>query len=480
MIFDYDTIAQAVSGRLLAPGARATGLAWDSRTIAAGDVYVALPGERVDGHDFCLSALESGASGVLVSRELPAEVMQTARDCGAGVVLVDDCLDAVARLARVWRPLLQGQVVAITGSSGKTSTKSLVRDVLSAHGSVCATLANQNNELGVPATLLRADADTQSVVVEMGMRGLGEISSLCDIVRPNMALVTNVGTSHMELLGSQEQIARAKAEVFQGLGQDSWAFLNASDAHVRDLLRFGGLDRDRAATTLVFFDGSGNDPESYERDIRPSVYARDIVLDGAGHPQFVLCTPRGDAPCRLQLQGRHNVHNACAAAAVGCAVGMEPAAIASALELSQPQPGRQQVLESSGGFTVLNDAYNANPDSMCAALDMFGSLEVAGRRIAVLGDMGELGDYALPGHERVGRAAAGSNLDALVCVGELAGGIASAAIEEGMDRTAVQRVRDAAEALERLAGTLESGDHVLVKASHAMGLDAVAFGLVDQ
>ena len=251
-------IAEAVSARIVAapnPDAQIASVTWDSRTASEGSLYVALAGERVDGHDYVLAAVSAGARCALVTRSLPDEVVARVQELGAAILLVDDAQAAITDLARVWRGRLQGRIVGLTGSNGKTTTKNLVRDVLACAGSVTATRGNQNNELGVPNTLLAADADTLNVVVEMGMRGLGQIESLCSFVRPEWGIVTQVGESHIELLGSRENIARAKSELIAALPEGGVAFLNGAD----DMADFvwecaRGAERGVGA---VCFDGSG-------------------------------------------------------------------------------------------------------------------------------------------------------------------------------------------------------------------------------
>ncbi len=473
-----------------------SGLTWDSREVKPGWLYVALPGERVDGHDFVASALRSGALGALVTRPLDEATNTLAREMGAAVIEVSDAASALVDLARAWRGHLRGTVIGITGSTGKTTTKNLVRDVLSAHGSVVATAGNQNNELGVPKTLLSADPDTRFVVVEMGMRGSGQITQLCDFVRPQWGLVTNVGESHIELLGSRENIARAKAELLCALPKASGvAFLNGADDLADFLLSCTEFERWR--NTAVCFDGSG----SYDAQggismgwrRRPAAWAENVELDGQGRAHFVLAA-RGFAddwppdsdnlavhrqPCTLGLRGLHNVSNAVSAAAVGLMAGMDLATIAHALEGALPETGRQEVLSARGGFTVVNDAYNANPDSMRASLSTFCAMEVSGQRIAVLGDMGELGDFAQACHEGIGQVAAGLPLDLLVCVGELAQHIAEGAERAGMDVRKIVRAGSIAEVLGELDACVQPGDAVLVKASHFMGLTRVVEGLVN-
>lgn len=473
---------------------KACGITWDSREVQPGFVYVALPGQRVDGHSFIESACKAGASAILIMQDVSETVLSCARECGTALLRVESTQDAFTDLARGYRSLLQGHVIGITGSTGKTTTKNLVRDVLSAKFSCVATKANQNNELGVPRTLLNADPDTEMIVVEMGMRGLGQIEHLCEFVKPDWGLITNVGESHIELLGSRENIARAKAELICALPEKTGiAFLNAAN-DMSDFV-WAQVGTKSSGITKVLFDGIGN-AEDLES---PAVWAEDVSLDGDGFPSFTLCAKGFDSiqhdsdassqncnqssvervACTLSLRGIHNISNACSAAAVGCAAGMTLEEIVTALKASKPESGRQEILHSDQGFTVINDAYNANPDSMRASLSLLNAMDVSGRRIAVLGDMGELGSHAQAAHESVGMSAAHGNIDFLVCVGELARSIGSAAQSEGFPSDRLCMVNTRAEALEFLQNYIAPGDAVLVKASHFMELDVLAKGLLD-
>ncbi len=461
-----------------------TGISFDSRDIRPDWLYVALPGEKVDGHRFVEDALRKGALGALVTDMPPASAKTLARELGAAIIEVPNTFHAITDIAEAWRGHLCGHVIGITGSTGKTTTKNLVRDVLATAHSVVATKANQNNELGVPMTLLAADPETEMVVVEMGMRGAGQIAELCRIVRPQWGLVTNVGECHIELLGSVENIAGAKAELLAALPSGTGrAFVNAQDASTAlmletaqaarrdvDVFTFAGLRADGAVEAA----GSGA--------ARGRVWAEDGSLDEEGRPVFTLCAEGfgGEVEkvrCCLGLHGEHNVANACAAAAIAHGCGMTLTAIADALARAVPESGRQEMLRTRAGCTVVNDAYNANPDSMRAALAAFRGLPVVGRRYAVLGDMGELGDHAPACHRAVGSYAAGCELDELICVGELSAAIAEAAVAAGMDDAHVSRAATVADVLEVLDANLEPGDAVLVKASHFMGLDRVVEGL---
>ncbi|MBQ9041497.1 MAG: UDP-N-acetylmuramoyl-tripeptide--D-alanyl-D-alanine ligase [Eggerthellaceae bacterium] len=465
-----------------------TGLTWDSRTVKPGDLYVALPGERVDGHDFAAAAVEAGAVAVLGTRELSVDVP---------VIVAADAMQAVADLAAYWRSRLKGTVIGLTGSTGKTTTKNLVRDVLACAGSVVATKANQNNELGVPATLLSADEDTDFVVVEMGMRGLGQIEALCKIACPDWGLVTNVGESHIELLGSRENIARAKSELLAALPQGGIGFVNAADELLPDLLSFGQAE-EHGARIVKFNEDVRAENVSLDEEGRPS-FTLTVAADASALPERDSAAGNGDkqvahasedkregnaeasaadVKVKLALRGMHNVSNACSAAAVGLAAGLTLSQCAEALAAAQPEKGRQQVFRTAQGVTVVDDSYNANPDSMRASLATFSALEVPGRHIAVLGDMGELGTFALECHERVGALAGQSNLDLLICVGELSEHIALAATDAGMPDSAVHHLSSVDTAIQELKSLVEPGDAVLVKASHFMEFDRIVEGLV--
>ncbi len=478
-------IANCTGGRFLVdpidPTTLLVGVTWDSREVQPDWLFVALPGERADGHDFVPAALMAGAQGVLVTRPLDAKTNLLAQEMGAAIIEVPDTRSALSDLAREWRHHLRGRVIGLTGSVGKTTTKNLVRDVASAFGSVVATKGNQNNELGVPRTILAADPETAVVVVEMGMRGRGQIAELCDLVRPDWGLITNVGTSHIELLGSQEAIADAKAELLSALPAGTGcAFLPGTDGYLQRLITTGDLEA--RSVRSVFF-GPEVKEVSLSEEGSPRVVAEDIQLDEEGRPSFRLVAQgfgEGEQSirCSLGLRGIHNVTNATAAAAVGFALGLSAEAIVGALGRALPEQGRQEILKAGRGFTIINDCYNANPDSMRASLAAFHAMTSAGRKIAVLGDMGELGDFAAECHKGVGRAAADASLDLLICIGELAQGIADGAKEAGMDPSKIIEADSIARVLEELDVVLEEGDTVLVKASHSMGLTRVVEGLV--
>lgn len=493
MRFDASRIVEITRGNLAIAPLNAcealVGLSWDSRTIQPGWVYAALPGERVDGHDFALAAMRAGARMVLASHELDGRAQAFAREQGCAVLVVDDVALAIAQLAEAWRNQLDAAVVGVTGSVGKTTTKSLIRQVLSARFRTHATKGNYNNELGAPFTVLSAPESCEALVVEMGMDDLRQIEYICSFAHPGMGIVTNVGVSHLERLGTRENIARAKAELFEALPEGGVAFVNGSDDMADFLVEHARL-ADRGVS-VVCYDGSGacanvTPGEGWRGG--DAVWAEDIEVDSQGRPRFTLCVrglgaaAPGDVvrcACSLGLRGVHNVGNACGAAAIGMACGVGVEAVAKALAAAEPEAGRQELKRASCGAEVFDDSYNASPASMKASLSMLSSYETHGRRIAVLGDMGELGAAAQEGHIETGRAAAACDMDVLVCVGEMATAIAEGARDAGMPDGNIVCVADAEGALAALDGRLAPEDVVLVKASHFMRLDRVVEGLVD-
>lgn len=490
MELEIGRLIEACGGRVLVPPADSLaivrGLTWDSRDVARGFVYAAIVGERVDGHAFVASAIQAGAICALCSAEPDAAAIEAAQAAGAAIVVVGDVPAAIAAIAEAWRDMLDAVVIGVTGSVGKTTTKGLIRDVLSTKYKTWATKGNFNNELGAPYTVISAPADTQMLVVEMGMDRPGQIAHLAAMAKPDMGIVSIVGTSHLEYLKTRENIALAKAELLDALPEGGRAFLNAACDMTPFMAEHSELAQ-RGVHACAFSAAGEPNAEQGAWAAGDAVWAEDVSVDGEGHPSFVLCA-RGEglvgetvrrARVTLSLRGAQNVSNACGAAGVCLACGMTFDEVAAALAAAQPEAGRAQLLHAKCGAVVFNDAYNAAPESMCAAIATLAAYETAGRRIAVLGDMGELGPASAEGHARAGRAAAEAGIDALVCVGELSRATAQAAIDAGMPADCVVRVDDAAAALAHLSKTVAKGDAVLVKASHYMGLDRVVEGIIE-
>ncbi|TFV81418.1 UDP-N-acetylmuramoyl-tripeptide--D-alanyl-D-alanine ligase [Blastococcus sp. CT_GayMR16] len=427
----------------------------DSRTVAAGDLFVAVAGEHVDGSDFLPAAAAAGAVAAISTRP----------DDALPCVVVDDPVDALGRLAAgVHARLVAGglQTLAITGSSGKTSTKDLLGQVLAAAGTTVSPPGSYNNDIGLPITVLSADEQTRFLVLEMGSRGRGHIARLCRVARPRIGVVLNVGSAHLGEFGSAEGIAVAKGELVEALPDDGTAVLNADDPRV-----LGMAARTRAT---VLTTGRSEDA---------AVRAVDVVLDGAARGAFTLAAAGEEHPVALQVVGEHQVANALSAAGAALAAGMAPAEVAAALSAAGPRSRwRMEVSRRDDEVTVVNDAYNANPESMRAALAALAGLSGT-RRIAVLGAMAELGPDAAAEHERLGRDAAAAGVDLIVAVGPDAVGIADGAAAAGR-RAGEESVHvpDRAAARELLSKVLRPGDVVLVKASRSYGLELLAADLL--
>lgn len=474
-------VADAVGGRLhrtngdeLITGA----VEFDSRKLSEGSLFVALPGERVDGHDFAAAAIASGAVALLAAREVDApavivppvdsaheRALALAGDTdGSGAAV----LAALAKLARfvVDRLAADGlTVVGITGSSGKTTSKDLIAQVLEPSGPTVAPPGSFNNEIGHPWTALRADESTKHLVLELSARGVGHIAELCAAAPPKIGVVLNVGTAHLGEFGSQEAVATAKGELPAALpaaADGGVAILNADDPLVAAMAG-------RTAAKVV----------TYGESAGAQVRAEDIRLDEQARPAFRLVTPEGSAETSLQLHGVYQVSNALAAAAVALAVGVPTPEIAKRLSAAQRRSAhRMAVSDRADGVTVINDAYNGIPEAVRAALKTLATMARAStphrRTWAVLGPMGELGDSHVAVHDEIGRLAVRLDISRLVVVGEEARPMYQGAYLEGSWGKESVLVPDGEAAIALLRSELKPGDVVLVKASNAAGLWHVA------
>jgi UDP-N-acetylmuramoyl-tripeptide--D-alanyl-D-alanine ligase len=450
-----EEIAEATGGELHGnPAASADSYAIDTRRLDAGGCFVALRGER-DGNKFVADAWKRGATIAVVTRA-PARVR-----AGRAVVLVPDSLAALGALGDYARHRLPAAtVVGITGSAGKTATKDLLAAALAGSHRVHASPASYNNEAGVPLTLLAADDDTEVIVTEMGARFAGNITELCTIAEPQVGVITHVGMAHAGLLGGREGIARVKGELLEALDRDGVAVLDADDAFTPALAA-----RTRARVLTV---SRGDSPSA---DVR----AVDVVLDDELRPSFLLETPWGTIPVCLSVRGEHQAVNAAMAATVALELGAPLERVADGLARAKTSAWRMDVTRTPEGITVVNDAYNASPTSMAAALRSFRHLAAGKRRIAVLGEMLELGDHSVAEHERIGRLAVDSEVDVVIAVGAGARPIADAARAAGAQQ--VIQVEDADGALAAVNEHTHAGDAVLVKASRAVELERVAEAL---
>jgi UDP-N-acetylmuramoyl-tripeptide--D-alanyl-D-alanine ligase len=445
-----DEIAKITGGRLVnaVPSVTVSGpVEYDSRKIRPGGLFVAFDGEKVDGHAFAPGAVAAGAAAVL-----------STRDTGQPGVVVEEPLAALAALAREVVSRLPGlTVIGLTGSSGKTTTKDYLGQLLARLGPTIAPAGSLNNELGFPYTVLQATEETRFLVLEMGARGIGHIRYLCDIARPNIGLVLNVGAAHIGEFGSVEGTAQAKGELVESLTPSGTAVLNADDPLVAAMAA--------RTTAPVWF--TGESP-------RATVRATDVSLDVAGRPSYTLMFDGHSGHVGLRVAGRHQVANTLAAAAVALSLNMKFDDLVAALgEIGIVSGRRMDVFTRPDGVTVIDDSYNANPSSTAAALHALAAMAADGRRIAVLGYMAELGSHEVSGHVEVGRLAAELGVDRLIAVADNARPILDGASEVGDWTGQAIFAEDQASALGFVTRDLRAGDVVLVKGSRYRTWDVV-------
>lgn len=425
------------------------GVTTDSRNVGKDDLFVALIGENFDGHDYCQAALEKGAAAVLVQKKISGLAAE------ATTILVEDTLTAYQQIAHAYRKAQKNlRVVAITGSNGKTSTKDLIAACLSKKYKVVKTEANYNNGIGLPKTLLTVKPETEVVVLEMGMRGFGQIRALKALAEPDVAVITNVGETHMELLGSMENIAKAKSEVLEGMKENQFAVLNNDDMYVRM------MDTDAQKVTY----GIINDA---------CVRANNIMTSGKGTAFIYTSKITGEEQkITMPLIGQHNVMNALAAIAVAEKMGVPSRDIAAALAEAKLTEKRQEILHFSD-ITVINDAYNASPASMEAAVKTLAEVKKSkgrGRSIAVLADMLELGASSEAAHRKVGDCLARESIDFVIAYGEESHATIDQALKIGLKAI---HCADKEAAAAELKKNIKNDDIVLFKGSHSMQVDKV-------
>ena len=447
--------AALVTGAALvggAPGAEADGVCIDSRRVRPGDLFVALPGAVTDGHLHVEDALAAGAAAALVARPVAGHDGTTL----APLLVVDEPAAALRALAGWVRDVTDPVVVGVTGSTGKTSTKDLIAAVAAVTFRTVAAERSYNNELGVPLTLLQATQETDVVICELGARGPGQIRELCEYVRPRIGVVTTVGVTHYEQFGSVEAIVAAKSELPAALPEGGVAVLNADDPRVAAMAEVTRAD------VVTYGIGAG-----------AWLRAESVELDELGRPSFTMARGADRRRVTLGSSGRHQVGNALAAGAVGLVLGLSLDQVAAGLAAARMSPWRMQV-EKRAGVVVVNDAYNANPTSMAAALETCAAMvQPGGRLLAVLGYMAELGDIEEAEHERVGALAA-AGVQRLVVVGERARPIAQGAAAAGLAEVVVVDAGAGPAAAVEALGELRPGDVVLVKASRVAGLERAA------
>ncbi|GAA6131015.1 UDP-N-acetylmuramoyl-tripeptide--D-alanyl-D-alanine ligase [Halopseudomonas sabulinigri] len=418
----------------------------DARGVQPGGLFVALAGSRVNGHDFVAQARDNGAAAAMVEYLVDDELPQ---------LLVHDCQLALGQLAALVRESYQGQVIAITGSSGKTSVKEMLASILRQAGQVLATEGNLNNELGVPLTLLRLKAEHQFAVIEMGAAAVGDIAYTMTLAKPQISVLTNAEMAHVGRFGSPESIAKAKGEIVSELPDGGKAVLNLDSPWFEQWYQLLGSKRTACSFSL-------KNPTAQLR-------ADNIQMDAKGCPAFELQTPAGAVSVQLQVRGQHNIANALAAAGAALAAGVSLDCISAGLSALPPVAGRGNSVAGIAGAQIIDDSYNANPASVKAAIDLLAGLQ--GTRILVLGDMGELGEWAESSHREVGEYAAEQGLDALYAVGTLSALAVQAFGEHG------QLFASKQDLIEALKGRLDISTQVLVKGSRSAGMDEVVAGL---
>lgn len=439
------TIALWTRGRLVGGDVDVTGVSIDTRKVQAGDLFVAIKGERVDGHDFLADAQARGAIAALVTRKVDSSLPQ---------VVVDDTALALGDLASAVRAQSNVRVIGITGSNGKTTVKTLTASILSRHGRTHVNAGNYNNELGLPLTLLAMPQDTEYAVLEMGAGKPGDIAYLAAIARPDIGLVNTIAPAHLERMGSVEGVAETKGALYQALPVDGVAIINADDAFASF---FAGLAGSRRQLRFAL---------SHKADV-----GADIVDQRVDGSHFVLSTPAGDADVHLPLAGRHNIANAMAAASIALALGVPLDTIVEGLEQVPGVAGRLQLEHMPGGWTLIDDSYNANPGSVGAAIDTLALAE--GERWLVLGDMAELGDNAAALHAGIGERARKHGINRLFAVGPLSASAVKAFGEHG------EHFADKAALSAALKQQLHGGVTCLVKGSRSAGMDQVVAALRD-
>jgi UDP-N-acetylmuramoyl-tripeptide--D-alanyl-D-alanine ligase len=434
-----------------------TGISTDSRTVKSGELFIPLTGENFDGHDYIIGAIEKGAVAFLSSRDIGAEFD------GFPAVKVEDTLKAYHKIAHNYRKKFQIPIIAITGSNGKTTTKDILYHILSKKFKVLATEKNYNNEFGLPLTIMKLDSTYQVAVLEMAMRGLGQIRQLCEIACHDIGIITNIGEAHFELLGSYEAIARAKCEILENMKPEGTAVLNADD-------KWFDFCVERAPGKVISYGlGLKNSADFQVTD------KQDKGLDG-----FLLEVRYGENTHSFELPilGVHNIYNTLAAIVAADTMGMTPEEIGDALKTLRPSDKRMEMHKSPDGWVILNDTYNASPSSMGKALEILSKLKHQGRKLAILGDMLELGEIAIQSHRNIGEQIADAEIDELHVMGELGREIALGAVDAGMNSDNVRYWPDKDSLMEYLIRRLKKDDIVLVKGSRRMKMEEIVEALL--
>lgn len=438
-------LTNALEARLIGADVSFDGVSIDSRAIQPGQLFIALTGPRFDGHDYLNDVAGKGAVAALVEREVA--------DSALPQLLVKDTRQALGQLGALNRAAFTQPVAAVTGSSGKTTVKEMLASILRTRGPVLATRGNLNNDLGVPLTLIELAPEHTSAVIELGASRLGEIAYTVGLTKPHVAILNNAGTAHVGEFGGPEKIVEAKGEIIEGLAADGIAVLNLDD-------KAFGIWKTRAADRQVLTFALSNTEANF--------HASDLATDARGCPAFNLHTPEGSERVQLNLLGTHNVANALAAAAAAHALGVSLFGIATGLGAVQPVKGRTVAQLAKNGMRVIDDTYNANPTSMCAAVDILAGF--SGRTVLVLGDIGELGDWAEQGHRDVGEYARGK-VSALYAVGPNMVHAVNAFGEQA------QHFGNQAELIQALAAEQDTNTTILIKGSRSAAMENIVAAL---
>ncbi len=463
MVFMTTDILQATGGKLLRGRGdlHFKGVSIDSRKVCKGDLFVALKGDRFDGHDFAGEVLKKGALGLVVREGWDPPLISRLHEPERveNLIAVPDTLRALQDLAHAYRMGYAIPVVAVTGTNGKTSTKEMIYSILQIGHKVYRSPGNLNNHIGVPLSLLGIEPGTERVVLEFGMSGKGEIRRLREIARPDVVVITNISAAHMMTLKSVGEVARAKAEILEQLPEQGCAILNRDDPRVY------ALKNDVQGKVITF--GRSQDADVSAEEVRQV----------EGGTRFLLRQGEEKAEIELHHPGLHHVSNALAAAAAARVMKIPMSIIAEGLARYTPLALRWETFTNTDGVTVINDAYNANPESMKAAIRTVEEMGGDQRNIAVLGDMLELGDYSEEGHRKIGEMIAAGSFSVLLTVGKQARWMADEAEKRGMDPGHIRCCSDREEALEKLKEILGENDRILLKASRRMGLEHIAEAL---
>jgi len=464
MTFVLEEILKATGGRLLQGEEKTSfrGISTDSRTVAEGELFIALKGERFDGHHFAIEALKKRAGGVIIEEDRVRDIRWNGYRPSA-VIAVKDALHALGDIARERRRQFGTPVVALTGSNGKTTTKDMISACLESSFPVLKTKGNLNNLIGLPLTLLNLTELERIVVVEMGMNVPGEIRRLTEIAEPDVGLITNIEKVHLEGMGSLERVKEEKGELFRRMRQDGTILVNQDDPRVIDLAsEFHGQKI------------------TFGIDHPAEVMAKEIRLKGVEGTSFTLMMEGVTMEMILPFLGGHFVPNALSAIAAASLFGIELEKVKEALEHLSPFPMRMEIRRLKGGVSLINDAYNANPRSMQLALEILSEMKGKGRGIAVLGDMLELGDYSVEAHQLIGNQVGELSIDFLLALGEEAPVLVESAIRHGLDSEKARIVESHAEAISLLKKMVRDGDWILVKGSRRMGMEKIAEGLMER